>query len=94
MEKQTSLREQLASVTPLLEELRVKKGERVKQFAELQSQIDKISAEITGYGHRSDALYSPFNVEEHDLSIRKLTEYQTQLANLQKEKVIAIKIRF
>ncbi|XP_008798245.2 65-kDa microtubule-associated protein 6 [Phoenix dactylifera] len=86
MEKQTSLREQLASVTPLLEELQVKKGERVKQFAELQSQIEKISAEITGYSHRSDALNHPFTVEEHDLSITKLTEYQTQLRSLQKEK--------
>lgn len=86
MEKQTSLKEQFASVAPLLEELRVKKAERVKQFAELQSQIEKISAEITGYGHRSDVLDSPFSVEEHDLSIRKLTEYQTQLHNLQKEK--------
>lgn len=78
-----SLKEQLASVTPLLEDLRVKKEERIKQFSEVRSQIDKISAEISG----QNLQYSSY-ADELDLSIRKLDEYQTQLQNLQKEKVI------
>ncbi|OAY82681.1 65-kDa microtubule-associated protein 7 [Ananas comosus] len=76
-----SLKEQLASVTPLLEDLRVKKEERIKQFSEVRSQIDKISAEISG----QNLQYSSY-ADELDLSIRKLDEYQTQLQNLQKEK--------
>nr|CAD1837370.1 unnamed protein product [Ananas comosus var. bracteatus] len=76
-----SLKEQLASVMPLLEDLRVKKEERIKQFSEVRSQIDKISAEISG----QNLQYSSY-ADELDMSIRKLDEYQTQLQNLQKEK--------
>ncbi|KAK1279088.1 65-kDa microtubule-associated protein 6 [Acorus gramineus] len=79
-----SLKEQLASVTPLLDDLRVKKEERIKQFADVKLQIEKINGEISGYNHVADT--DPSNVEEHDLSLRKLNEYHTQLRALQKEK--------
>ncbi|XP_052205746.1 65-kDa microtubule-associated protein 6-like [Diospyros lotus] len=83
--KATSLKEQLAFVTPLVEDLKLKKEERVKQFVEIRAQIDKIIAEISGYSHLISAVNS-FNLEEQDLSSRKFTEYQTQLRTLQKEK--------
>ncbi|KAK1302659.1 65-kDa microtubule-associated protein 6 [Acorus calamus] len=78
-----SLKEQLASVTPLLDDLRVKKEERLKQFADVKLQIEKINGEISGYNHVAE---TAINVEEHDLSLRKLNEYHTQLRALQKEK--------
>jgi len=85
--RQASLKEQLASVTPLLEELRVKKEERVKQFADIRTQIQKITSEMTEFNSQNDAVTNPVDIEEHDLSIRKLNEYKAQLQTLQKEKV-------
>lgn len=84
--KAASLKEQIAYVTPLVEDLKLKKEERVEQFVELKAQIDKITAEVSGYGHLINAA-SSLNLEEQDLSLRKLTEYQTELQTLQKEKV-------
>lgn len=81
------MREQLASVNPLLEDLRKKKEERLKQFADIKSQIEKINVEILGSSHHD---HSPVKIEEDDLSIRKLTEYQSQLRILQKEKVCLV----
>uniref|UniRef100_A0A5B7B446 Microtubule-associated protein 6 n=1 Tax=Davidia involucrata TaxID=16924 RepID=A0A5B7B446_DAVIN len=83
--KATSLKEQLALVSPLVEDLKVKKEERLKQFADIKAQIEKINGEISGYGHLINAAGS-LNLEEQDLSLRKLTEYQTHLHTLQKEK--------
>ncbi|ONK74997.1 uncharacterized protein A4U43_C03F12240 [Asparagus officinalis] len=85
-EKRLALRDQLAYVTPLLEDLKVEKDERIKQFADVGSKIEKIEKEIFGYSHQSESLTSSSSVDEHDLSIRKLNEYQAQLRNLQKEK--------
>jgi len=81
------LKDQLAFVTPLLEDLRVEKEERVKQFAEVGSRIEKIRMEISGCSHQNEPLTRPAIMDEHDLSMRKLNEYQAQLRNLQKEKV-------
>ncbi|GFS39098.1 microtubule associated protein (MAP65/ASE1) family protein [Actinidia rufa] len=83
--KATSLKEQLAFVTPLVEDLKLKKEERIKQFVEIKAQIDKITVEVSGYSHLINAV-SSLKVEELDLSLRKLTEYQTHLRTLQKEK--------
>ncbi|OMO60832.1 Microtubule-associated protein, MAP65/Ase1/PRC1 [Corchorus capsularis] len=84
--KMASLKEKLASVTPLLEDLRMKKEERMKQFADITSQIEKISGEISGYNYPSDTMISSLTLEEQDLSLRRLTEFQTHLQTLQKEK--------
>ena len=81
------MKEQLASLAPLLEDLRAEKEERVKQFADIQSQIEKISAELTEHNHQNDTVTSRVAIEEHDLSMRKLDEYQARLRALQKEKV-------
>lgn len=81
-----SLKEQLATVAPLLNNLRAKKEERIKQFSDIRSQIEKISAEITEYNHPNDAITVPI-VDENDLSLRKLNQYQADFRALQKEKV-------
>ncbi|KAF5206752.1 65-kDa microtubule-associated protein [Thalictrum thalictroides] len=82
--RSTSLKEQLASILPRVEGLRTKKEERMKQFANIRAQIEKISGEISGYNQSNDVNNSI--TEEHDLSLRKLNEYQTRLHSLQKEK--------
>lgn len=82
--KASSLKQQLALVIPSVEDLQLKKEERIKQFVEITAQIDKITVEISEYNHLSNV--SSLNLEEQDLSLRKLTEYQTQLQTLQKEK--------
>ncbi|RRT46462.1 hypothetical protein B296_00039353, partial [Ensete ventricosum] len=87
MEKSRSLKERLASVTPLLEDLRMNKEERVKQFSDILCQIEKLNADITGFSHRYDSLTMGVKIEEHDLSTRKLAEYQAKLRSLQKEKL-------
>ncbi|RAL47873.1 hypothetical protein DM860_011458 [Cuscuta australis] len=79
------LKEQLASITPLVEDLKLEKEERLKQFTDVTTQIEKITAEISGYGEVINAM-SSLNLEENDLSLRKLTEYQTRLRALQNEK--------
>ncbi|EEF40549.1 65-kDa microtubule-associated protein 6 isoform X1 [Ricinus communis] len=82
----SSLKQKLASVTPLVEDLRTKKEERMKQFADIKAQIEKISGEISGYNNLNSSLISSFSLEDQDLSLRKLNEYQTHLRTLQKEK--------
>ncbi|KAG8637579.1 hypothetical protein MANES_15G138700v8 [Manihot esculenta] len=84
--KAPSLKEKLASVTPLVEDLRTKKEERMKQFADIKAQIEKISGEISGYNTLNNSLMSSLTLEEQDLTLRKLNEYQTHLRTLQKEK--------
>ncbi|KAG2701720.1 hypothetical protein I3760_06G057600 [Carya illinoinensis] len=85
-ERSASLKEKLASVTPLVEELKMKKEERMKQFVDTKAQIEKISGEISGYNHFNNGMVRTLELDEQDLSQRKLTEYQTQLHTLQKEK--------
>ncbi|PIA63695.1 hypothetical protein AQUCO_00201206v1 [Aquilegia coerulea] len=82
--RSTSLKKQLASILPRVEGLRIKKEERMKQFADVRAQIEKISGEISGYSQTNDV--NNLITEEHDLSLRKLNEYQTRLHSLQKEK--------
>ncbi|KAK2453783.1 65-kDa microtubule-associated protein [Trifolium repens] len=86
--RSASLKEKLASVTPLVEELKKKKEERVKQFIDIKAQIEKISGEICGTFSVNDnvSVSSTGGVDEQDLSIRRLNEYQTHLRSLQKEK--------
>ncbi|CAN1839262.1 65-kDa microtubule-associated protein 6 [Linum perenne] len=84
--KTMSLKEKLASVSPLVDDLKMKKEERLKQFDDIKSQIEKISGEISGYSSVNNSLMSSLSLDEHDLSMRKLNEYQTHLRTLQKEK--------
>lgn len=73
-------------LAPVVEDLKLKKEERMKQFLDMRAQIDKITVEISGYSHLANSGLS-LDMEEQDLSLRKLNEYQTCLQALQKEKV-------
>lgn len=81
-----SLKEQLGLIMPLVDDLKAKKDERVKQLADIKAQIEKITSEISGCGNIVNSL-STLNLEEDDLSTRKLSECQSHLRVLQKEKV-------
>ncbi|KAJ9135666.1 hypothetical protein P3X46_032820 [Hevea brasiliensis] len=81
-----SLKVKLASVNPLVDDLRTKKEERTKQFADIKAQIEKISGEISGYDNLNNSLMSSLTLDEQDLSLRKLNEYKTHLRTLQKKK--------
>ncbi|KAM7250839.1 hypothetical protein ACFE04_022722 [Oxalis oulophora] len=78
-----TIKEQLAAIEPVLEHLWKQKEERVKEFSDVQSQIQKICAEISGNFNHSEQAPT---VDESDLSLKKLDEYQSQLRELQKEK--------
>ncbi|KAG5568832.1 hypothetical protein H5410_064154 [Solanum commersonii] len=77
-----SIKEQLAAIAPALEKLWKQKDERIKEFLDVQSQIEKIGSEIAG---TSEQVESP-KVDESDLSLKKLDEFHAQLQDLQKEK--------
>ncbi|KAL6199421.1 hypothetical protein ACLB2K_029205 [Fragaria x ananassa] len=77
-----TIKEQLVAIAPALEQLWKQKEERVTQFADVQSQIQKIFGEIAG----NLSLGETPAVDESDLSLKKLDEYQSQLQDLQKEK--------
>lgn len=80
-----TLKEQLDSITPALRDMQLRKAERVKQFKSVQGQIQKISAEIAGHSEY-EGLPSTVKVNENDLSLKKLEEYQAELQRLQNEK--------
>ncbi|WVZ56152.1 hypothetical protein U9M48_006723 [Paspalum notatum var. saurae] len=85
-ENHTSLKDQLAAVTPLLEDLKAKKEERIKQISNLQSQIEKIKAQISDYNYQNNTGSVKQLDDDHDLSTRRISDLQMQLRNLQKEK--------
>jgi len=86
-EKMTgTLKEQLDSITPALREMRLRKEERMNQFQAVQGQIQKISAEIAGQSEYDNSS-STVIVNENDLSLKKLEEYQIELQRLRNEKV-------
>lgn len=85
--RSASLKQKLASVTPVVEDLRKKKEERIKQLADIRAQIERISGEISEYGYANNGASSGLSLDEEDLSLRRLSEYQTCLRTLQKEKV-------
>ncbi|GLT57531.1 hypothetical protein SLA2020_304970 [Shorea laevis] len=78
-----TIKEQLAAIAPVLEQLLKQKEERVKEFSDVQSQIQKICEEITGT--LSEQAGDPA-VDESDLSLKKLDQYQSKFQELQKEK--------
>ncbi|KAH8494121.1 hypothetical protein H0E87_020759 [Populus deltoides] len=77
-----TIKEQLAAIAPILEQLWEQKAERVKEFSDVQTQIQKICGEIAGNLNIND---NP-TVDDADLSLKKLDEYHAQLQELQKEK--------
>ncbi|KAJ9182602.1 hypothetical protein P3X46_006582 [Hevea brasiliensis] len=77
-----TIKEQLAAIAPALEQLWKQKEDRVKEFSDVQSQIQKLCGEIAGNVNVNE---TPA-VDETDLSLKKLDEYHSQLQELQKEK--------
>ncbi|KAF3790380.1 microtubule-associated protein 2 [Nymphaea thermarum] len=66
-----TIKEQLAAIAPALEQLWKQKQERIEEFADVQSQIQKICGEISGSLHISDQMETP-----------KLQELAGQLCDL------------
>ncbi|XP_020576672.1 65-kDa microtubule-associated protein 6-like [Phalaenopsis equestris] len=77
-----SLRRQVAFISQMVEDLRLKKDERAKKISEIKSEIEKIIGEING----CNLQINNGKVENDDFSIRMLNDYQAQLRSLQKEK--------
>ncbi|KAI3754103.1 hypothetical protein L2E82_26245 [Cichorium intybus] len=77
-----TIKEQLAAIAPVLEQLWKQKDERIKEFSDVQTQIQKICGEIAGSSERAGNQ----GVDESDLSLKKLDEFHDQLQQLQKEK--------
>ncbi|XP_066331003.1 65-kDa microtubule-associated protein 8-like [Miscanthus floridulus] len=76
-----TLKEQLNSITPALQEMQMRKEARVKQFMEVQTEIHRIASEIAGrLGNEA------VTVNEEDLSLKKLEEFQSELQRLKREK--------
>lgn len=85
MKGKGSLKEQLSAVQPVLDDLRLKKNERMKEFSETQLQIAQICAEIAGNGLSIDS--TSLQVNERDWTLNKLAEIKSHLQELQNEKV-------
>jgi Ase1/PRC1/MAP65 family protein len=79
------LRAKVVNVSLSLEKLKVKKEGRARKFIEIRSQIEQIRAEISGSSCQSDVLAEK---EDHDLSLRRLEEFQAQLNYLQREMIL------
>ncbi|GMH14430.1 hypothetical protein Nepgr_016271 [Nepenthes gracilis] len=78
-----TIKEQLTAIVPVLEQLCKQKEERLKEFTDVQTQIQQICKEIAGNLSSNDLAVM---VDESDLSLKKLEEYHSQLQELKKEK--------
>jgi Ase1/PRC1/MAP65 family protein len=81
-----TIKQQLAAIAPILEQLTKKKNERKREFINVQSQIDQICGEIAGTIEVGEQVATP-QVNNDDLTLEKLKEFQSQLQELEKEKV-------
>ncbi|XP_010443482.1 PREDICTED: 65-kDa microtubule-associated protein 3 [Camelina sativa] len=78
-----SLKQELGTILPELEEMQKRKIERRNQFVVVLEEIDSIANDIKGQGEH---VHSKPLIDETDLSMRKLEELHCQLQALQKEK--------
>ncbi|KAF3775636.1 microtubule-associated protein 8 [Nymphaea thermarum] len=79
-----TLKQQLDSITPALSEMKKRKDDRVKQFQDVRIQIQRISSEISG-NEEPEPL--EWDVNQGDLSLKRLEDYKIELQKLFKEKV-------
>ncbi|KAI3445184.1 hypothetical protein Pfo_001849 [Paulownia fortunei] len=79
-----NLKQQISVISPTVENLRLKRLERVKEISEIEFQIVRICAEIAG----SDQILDPngIRVDELDLTTKKLGDLKSQLQELQFER--------
>lgn len=82
--KEGSLKEQISTVKPVLEDLLMKKDLRWKELSETLSQITEISSNIAGNDY---PVSSGPDVDDSDLTQRKLDELRAHLQDLRNEKV-------
>lgn len=82
------MKQQIATIRPVLEDLRSKKDERIKEFLKIKSQISQICDEIAGSGQYKSVTDS--DVNQSDLTSKKLGELKSHLQELQNEKVLQI----
>lgn len=82
------MKQQIATIRPVLEDLRSKKDERIKEFLKIKSQISQICDEIAGCGQYKSVTDSDIN--QSDLTSKKLGELKSHLQELQNEKVLQI----
>ena len=80
-----TLKEKLVAVQPQLDELRKKNNERLKLFADVKMQIQKVLIEISSSSQVGDAAVFA-TARDTDLSMGRLDEYHAHLQALQKEK--------
>ncbi|PSS24380.1 Microtubule-associated protein [Actinidia chinensis var. chinensis] len=83
-----TLKERISSIKPVLEDLRLKKEKRIKDFLETQLQIGRICAEVAGNSQFINS--SEPQVNERDLTLKKLGELKSQLQELQYEKTLRL----
>lgn len=81
-----TLKQQLATIRPVLEDLRSKKDDRIKEFSNIKTQISQICAEIACCG-QSKSL-TDAEVDQSDLTVKKLGELKSHLQELQNEKIL------
>ncbi|KAI4370473.1 hypothetical protein MLD38_018825 [Melastoma candidum] len=84
----SGLQQQLEVAKAVLEQMTSEKVERMNQFLEVQSQIDRISGEITG--KESSTAPAVPQVNDRDLTLKRLGDLKLQLHELQNEKSVRI----
>ncbi|CAH2058792.1 unnamed protein product [Thlaspi arvense] len=85
--KEGSLKEQISSVKPVLDDLMMKKDQRCKELSETLTQIAEISSNIAGNDY---PVGSGPEIDESDLTQRKLDEQRAHLQDLRKEKAVRL----
>ena len=75
-----------------MDELRLKKQERMKDFYETETQIARICAEIAGSDRSFDS--ADPEIDERDLTVKRLGELKSHLKELQNEKVCWIILQY
>ncbi|XP_031480973.1 65-kDa microtubule-associated protein 8-like isoform X2 [Nymphaea colorata] len=80
-----TVKQQLDSIKPALRDMQKRRDDRRRQFLDVQSQIQMISAEIQG-NTATSTLQESVDISQNDLSLKKLQEYTAELEQLQKEK--------
>ena len=79
-----TLKDQVAVIVHMVEDLKSRRDERLKNFLDIQSKIFKIQAELSGIPVEN---FTAQLFDEEDLSQRRLGELNAQFNELRKEKV-------
>ena len=79
-----TLKDQVAVIVPMVEDLKSRRDERLKNFLDIQSKIFKIQSELSGIPVENVTAQL---FDEEDLSQRRLGELNAQFNELRKEKV-------